>query len=844
MNYLYKLIILLILIISIVLTLVCLANYGYLNSAIRHGLQYYVNLKGYRCNIEDLKFLDGNLKVKNIIAEIDDITIKLDNIDTKFIPILSKLQIKSEISVDKLEILENNNDLILNAQLSANHFLGKFENSYILSVELNNISVPEINISSGYAEFSSEMINDNASIVAIVNLSDSSFIHSNYKSYQPSPNAKNKSSPYIRAHAICKNIPIKLTKVIHSLNPKNELGLFFANFFQAGIISKGNIDLNLEEKYFDNGIIEPNNIIAEFIGTGISFKYYPNLPEVTNTEIYGSTKGNITELLLKDAHIAGFNFSSAEVTIDLAHAKGKLLELKGSGSGPVRGLTEFIPKAVMSKMQDSKINLYEFTDNANVELFMQIPLKENENNLYDVKAEIPSTSLAIFDNQLRLHGAKLTAHLLNKHLEIRGQGYINGFASNLMFSSQIEPDDPNYLLKINSKISSKSINKDNENKIGFSNIIDGEADLFFEHKLTNSTSSFVISSDLTNLEFGYDKLGIYKKKNDPASLDIKGNLLEFNKYNFHFDLKGAKKLRITGDILHKQNGTTDFSLPIITYNDTELKANILYDSGNMDISVIGKKLDLAEANLLDFLKKERDSKGFKTNLKVSIDQVNLKNNILINRMLINLKCNAMGYYEGQMSALIGNREIKASVTSENENENWIIFSANAGATLKAIGAYNGIKAGAMEINLVTALKQISPNQIIPIRKGSYKIEKFALTDTPFLTRLVSVVSLPGFLGMITNNKDIIFSKMVGEFEFVDGKLQIYNSLAEGPFFEFSINGQIDSNTNYIDIYGHVTPELYGLSSIVKTIPFVGKFVTGGPSKGGLISTKYKISQSY
>ena len=86
--------------------------------------------------------------------------------------------------------------------------------------------------------------------------------------------------------------------------------------------------------------------------------------------------------------------------------------------------------------------------------------------------------------------------------------------------------------------------------------------------------------------------------------------------------------------------------------------------------------------------------------------------------------------------------------------------------------------------------------------------------------------------------------MKGEFVFTNNIVDIKNSLAEGPFFDFSLRGNVDVANKHIDIKGHVTPELYGLSTIVKNIPLFGKIVAGGRSNAGLISASYKIKQDY
>jgi uncharacterized protein YhdP len=113
-----------------------------------------------------------------------------------------------------------------------------------------------------------------------------------------------------------------------------------------------------------------------------------------------------------------------------------------------------------------------------------------------------------------------------------------------------------------------------------------------------------------------------------------------------------------------------------------------------------------------------------------------------------------------------------------------------------------------------------------------------------MSRLVSFVSLPGFLNIISGNKDIVFSGMRGKFSFANEILSIQDSAAEGPYFDFTLKGNIDIKNRLIDIKGHVTPELYGISSVVGAIPLIGSIFTGNKKRGGLISGSYQVKDNY
>ena len=86
--------------------------------------------------------------------------------------------------------------------------------------------------------------------------------------------------------------------------------------------------------------------------------------------------------------------------------------------------------------------------------------------------------------------------------------------------------------------------------------------------------------------------------------------------------------------------------------------------------------------------------------------------------------------------------------------------------------------------------------------------------------------------------------MKGKFNFQKGVLHIFHSQAVGPFFSFTMQGDIDTTKRVTDLSGQVTPSLYGLSSLVGYVPVIGKIFTGDKKHGGIISAPYKIKDSY
>ena len=158
--------------------------------------------------------------------------------------------------------------------------------------------------------------------------------------------------------------------------------------------------------------------------------------------------------------------------------------------------------------------------------------------------------------------------------------------------------------------------------------------------------------------------------------------------------------------------------------------------------------------------------------------------------------------------------------------------------------YNSMRAGNLTLNLTTSRKEVKRGNIIPIHNGKFTFERFMLHDAPTMTRMVSFISLQGVISMISGNKDIAFLGMNGTFSFQNNILSIDNSFATGPYFDFTLKGTIDTKKRFMDIYGHVNPELYGISSVIGSIPLIGRIFTGNKNHQGLVSKSYRLKEKY
>ena len=290
-----------------------------------------------------------------------------------------------------------------------------------------------------------------------------------------------------------------------------------------------------------------------------------------------------------------------------------------------------------------------------------------------------------------------------------------------------------------------------------------------------------------------------------------------------------------------ENGFCAYLIDQRNHGRSEHSFDFSYDFMANDLKILMQDENLSNADMMQFLEKDKESTN--SELKVKVEKIRLKNNIYLDNLFLTIKCNKSRCYKGYLDSKIGSKYFKMLLKPFAGREEWVITSTNAGALFKGFGLYDNMKAGVMLVILNTKRQEVKTGEIVPILDGTFTFRNFVIVDTPFLTRLVSFVSLPGLKNLVTNNKDVIFRIMNGKFAYDKDIINITESSAEGPFFDFTLQGRVNTLEHKIDIGGNVIPSMYGLSTILKSIPLLGRVFSGGHRKG-LIFAPYSVHQNY
>ena len=757
------------------------------NNAIKHVVSYYVSNKNVKVSI-------GNMTLGTAALVLDNINFLDKNSDNKIL-----------LHIEKIETQYHFKDFALHFSaniVDANVNVTKFHGNVLGMCGLTKLSVDDINLV----------------------FEDGSGVNAKF--------SRDKSVHSFNSVGSARNIDATIPKTLLYLAPKNSTLEFLSTFILRGSIS-GSWDVALD---LDKSIDDPNNkLTGAFDLKKLHLRYDKDFPILQDIDASLNISGTALNFDVRSGIADGVKLNG-KVVLDLAKGGDSDVIIDATFNGPALGAIGYIPRESVLSLQKADIDLTKIRGIASGSAHIVISLRAGIENTYDVNAKFQNASLGIFREAIKVTNGELRGNFNGNDIIIDGKALVNDLSSNISYKFNLKQDTERDQ-DLNVKITCKPIPHHEDQLLS---IISGSADIDLNYWMKKDHGSLTIASDLKHLEFLVDKISLYKEIDKNARLSIKSTNSVGQPSEFAVHLIGDD-LKVAGTLIFDQKRNA-FNFSKLEYNETRANGNTIFGDGYLKAVVRGTVLDLSHSHMMSYLKKNAESRD--TNLLIKADKVKMKNDIWLDNFDMSIKCDKKRCYEGYINSNVGSRTLNMTLATDNDAEKWVISTTNAGAIMKAIGLYDNVKSGELQLTLKTSRQNVHAGEEISILDGDFILEKFVTVRTPFLTKLVSFVSFPGLMTMITGHDSISFTSLKGKFNYKDGVIYIKDCNASGAFFDFSASGTIDTNIRKITIKGNVVPSLYGINTVIKNLPIIGRVVSGTGHKKGILFAPYKMEYKY
>ena len=568
---------------------------------------------------------------------------------------------------------------------------------------------------------------------------------------------------------------------------------------------------------------------------------------------------------VKKAYGTGrFDFEKDELTIDIQKAKLGDMSVKGAkllfdkvvavGEGDAH-----ISVAIDGKVQDVLHYLSEDPINLDDDINMDIDAVEGQADL-NVTLQFPAQSdVTIKDftigangtlnsvlfpdvlDKLDLSGGPLDFKLKDNIVSLDGNALLDKRDIDLYWETFLYSEGKPYKEKVRAKMTADP-NIRTQLGIDLSDFIEGSLDVdvdYTEYQAGRGVAD--VKVDATPAVFFVEPFDYEKPSGKTGSSSFQAHLKNGVLQKIT-DLVGKTdefRLAKSNIFFKTVNGETELShgsAPAFTLGETKSAIDFKFDeSGAAEINMKASFIDAQP--FVD----PKDSSGEYSEppmrITVTADQMRTAPEELTGATTMYFDVTEDGAFDRvEIDTSVGEGQVHVSYGPDSQGKRVFRLNADdAGAFLKAFQVYNNVKGGSL-----SAFGESANGEGGRDMKGKAEMKDFTIVKAPFLTKILSIMSLSG-IGEVLNGKGLKFDKLEADFNWEYRKggslVKIKDGRTSGNTLGLLFDGTYDNALREIDVSGTIAP-MSGLNQFIGSIPLVGKILTGG--SGGVFAATYSI----
>jgi len=172
------------------------------------------------------------------------------------------------------------------------------------------------------------------------------------------------------------------------------------------------------------------------------------------------------------------------------------------------------------------------------------------------------------------------------------------------------------------------------------------------------------------------------------------------------------------------------------------------------------------------------------------------------------------------------------VAPEGEVRRINFESDDAGGVLSALDWIDTIRGGEMRV-----LGQMVGSGADEVITGQVDMQNFLLTEGPIGAQILALTSFSGIADVL-GGEGLSFRRVEVPFTLTDKEITIKEGKARGASVGILASGQIDRDTDMIEMTGEIAPA-YTLNSLLANIPLIGTVLSGGAD--GIFAATFRVS---
>ncbi len=634
-------------------------------------------------------------------------------------------------------------------------------------------------------------------------------------------NNKN-SLPDVKLEANFQKLKLSSYKFLKTIIRPNKTFALLDKLDVKGVMS-GNLKIDMNAENW--GALKRDNLSGEINFDEVKLRYDPDFPIAQNVKAKAIINGDKVECEIFSAVSEGLQVKQGKASSTLL-GRDSIIDIDLNIEGQTSCVDSFINDKQKKALQTKGIIFSNVKGNLTGNVKAIIAVAEEIPTIINIKGNAQNFYLKGLAGKIDINAPKLGFTIDRKHLLIEGDGSLNKYGAALKY----EQDIPYSNSIATGKIKLQTLKNAPELPI----TIKGIEFLHVTYTDSAKGQKLLATADLSNVSIKAPQIGFKKKKGVKCLLEINsGKSMEDMTFKIYghpsLDIKGS--FNLTLQVLNLASVNTE------SFQDISGKLQLAKDKISCDLS--GKYANLENVDLFHLLKKKQDALSLAANIK--FNKIKLKNNIEADDVDFSIKCDPKECLHGQGGASIANKKITVILDANNDSEKkWRITSQNAGMLFKALGIYSNMKNGQMDLVISTKGNIIKTVQTPKVSRGKLEIDNFTITKTPFMANFLSLLSLSPEQIF---SQEIKFNKLDANFALGGNVINILDCNINGKSFDLIFKGNVNLDKREIKLNGATFPSMYGINTVLKNTPIIGKLLYSKKRKG-IIFTPFNISEKY
>lgn len=590
-----------------------------------------------------------------------------------------------------------------------------------------------------------------------------------------------------------------------------------------------------------------DNLEAGFAFDNMSVNYRAPLDQVTKASGTGSFNLNKDELRINisKAKLGKLNVSKGKLLFDQITAKGKGdADIAVNLTGGVQDFMRYLSKDPINLDDDMKMDIDKVKGNAALDVSLKFPARKDvgiDEFKIGINGNLSDILLPDVIKQMDLSGKSLSFTVENGLASIKGSATLENRPMDFAWETFINSKGKAYKEKIAAKITADP-NIRKMLGIDLSDFIEGSlpVDVSYVSYVDGSSKADVII-DVTPALFFVEPFDFVKPAGEVASakliahlkngdiqkitdLSAKGKGFKLFKSEISFKNIGDEALISKGEVSHFILGETKGKLEFVY--DAKRSVNIILDADFLDAQ--------------PFMASKDDNGDYDAPpMRVSVTATHMRsapNEVIRDAKLFFDIDNQGRFNQMEMNAVVGQGDLRVRFKPDKEGKRTFRLKADdAGAFLKAFQVYSDIRGGTLVI-YGEPMRGVFDRNL----RGKAEISNFKVVNAPFLSKLLSILSLGG-VAEVMSGDGLNFEKLEADFNWLFRRggslLVLKNGRTSGNSLGLLFDGTFDNQKREVDVSGTIVP-MSALNEVIGAIPIIGDILTGG--SGGVFAATYSI----